>query len=153
MILHMANYFTLRVGGKNILQVGVLICNIQILCYNLDIVPYHWCITPKNFENWFFLCLQVEIGVKDPDLVGPLERTCVCHFKIAYFSDGMLYQAYCYFGRCLRFITQQHVEKWVCFHLRLETVERKLFLIDLTDKGPIFTQGLSFPIIVVQQTL
>jgi hypothetical protein len=50
--------------------------------------------------------------------------------------------------QCLRFITQ-HVEKWVCFHLQLEVGERKLFLIGLTDKGPISTKGPSFPVIVL----
>jgi hypothetical protein len=75
MILYIANYFTLRVEGKNIPQVGVLICNIQILCYNLDIVPCRWFITPQNFESWFSLWFLVETGVRDPDLVGPLERT------------------------------------------------------------------------------
>ena len=57
MILYVANYFMLRVEGENILQVGVLICNIQILCFNLDVVPCHWFVTPHNFENWFSLCL------------------------------------------------------------------------------------------------
>lgn len=56
-ILYMTNYLTLSVKGKNVLQVGVLICNIQTLCYNLDVVPCHWFITPQNFENWFCLCL------------------------------------------------------------------------------------------------
>jgi hypothetical protein len=34
MLLYMDNYFALRSGKKNVLHIGVRMCNVQIICYN-----------------------------------------------------------------------------------------------------------------------